>query len=151
MTHHDHNHAPANYGRAFAIGVSLNLGFVAIELVYGSLSHSLALVGDAAHNFSDVFALLLAWGASILVQRRSTLRYSYGMRRTSILAALINAVILLLVTGGIALEAVQRFAHPDTISGQTIMWVAAIGIGVNVAGALLFFSGRSQSRHPHDG
>ena len=142
MAHHDHNHAPANYGRAFAIGVSLNLGFVAIELIYGSLSHSLALVGDAAHNFSDVFALLLAWGASILVRRRSTLRYSYGMRRTSILAALINAVILLLVTGGIALEAVQRFAHPDAISGQIIMWVAAIGIGVNVVGALMFFSGR---------
>src|SRR5215468_5674291 len=99
MAHH-HDHAPAHYGRAFAIGVTLNLAFVLLELVYGNLSHSLALVGDAAHNFSDVFALLLAWGASILVQRRPTLHFTYGMRRTSILAALINAVLLLVITGG---------------------------------------------------
>jgi cobalt-zinc-cadmium efflux system protein len=107
------------------------------------LSHSLALVGDAAHNFSDVFALLLAWGASILVQRRSTLRYTYGMRRTSILAALINAIILLLVTGGIAWEAIQRLSQSDTVNGQTIMWVAAVGIVINLASAFMFFSGRN--------
>src|SRR5579885_568624 len=137
---HQHDHSPANYGRAFAIGVALNLGFVLLEVFYGSLSHSLALVGDAAHNFSDVFALLLAWGASVLVQRRPTLRYTYGMRRTSILAALINAVILLLVTGGIAFEAIQRLGEPNAVSGQTIMWVAAVGIGVNVVSALMFMS-----------
>ena len=99
---HNHDHGPANFGRAFAVGVTLNLGFVLIELIYGNAAHSLALIGDAAHNFSDVFALLLAWGASVLVRRRATLHYTYGMRRTSIFAALINAVLLLMVTGGLA-------------------------------------------------
>src|ERR1041385_7746673 len=115
MAHH-HDHTPAHYGWAFAIGVTLNLGFVLLEVVYGSMSHSLALVGDAAHNLSDVLALLLAWDASVLVQRRPTLRYTYGLRRTSILAALINAVILLLITGGIAWEAIQRLSQPNTIN-----------------------------------
>src|SRR5579859_162594 len=143
MAHqHDHDHSPANYGRAFAIAVALNLSFVLLEVFYGNLSHSLALVGDAAHNFSDVFALLLAWGASLLVKRRTTLRYSYGMRRTSILAALINATILLLVTGGIAWGAIQRFNQGAEVSGQTIAWVAALGIVINLTSALLFFSGR---------
>src|SRR5260221_11274888 len=140
--HHHHSHGPANFGRAFAIGVSLNLGFVVLELLYGSASHSLALVGDAAHNFSDVFSLLLAWGASILVQRRATQHYTYELRRTSILAALINAVLLLLVTGGIAWEAVRRFGEPDSVTGQTVIWVAATGIVVNAVTAFLFFSGR---------
>src|SRR5579864_5552599 len=111
MTHthnHSHDHAPASFGRAFAIGTALNLGFVTLELVYGSLAHSLALIGDAAHNFSDVFALLLAWGASILVRRNTTWHYTYGLRRSSILAALINAMLLLLVTGAIGWEAIQR-------------------------------------------
>src|SRR5258707_8587747 len=107
MAHH-HEHGPQNYGRAFAIGVVLNGGFVLLELFYGSAAHSLALIGDAAHNFSDVFALVLAWGASILVRRRATLHYTYGMRRTSIFAALINAVLLLIVTGGLAWEAIRR-------------------------------------------
>jgi len=140
--HHDHDHAPVNYGRAFAIAVGLNLAFVGIEVFYGGLSHSLALLGDAAHNFGDVFALVLAWGASILVKQHSTMRYSYGMRRTSILAALVNAVILLLVTGGIAWEALQRFHQADQVSGSTIMWVAALGIIINLTSALLFFAGR---------
>src|SRR5579859_540956 len=130
MAHH-HDHGTANYGRAFAIGIALNLGFVLLELFYGSASHSLALIGDAAHNFSDVFALLLAWGASVLVQRRATLHYTYGMRRTSIFAALINAVLLLVITGGLAWEAIRRFSQPNPVSGQTVMWVAAAGIAVN--------------------
>jgi cobalt-zinc-cadmium efflux system protein len=142
MAHH-HDHGPANFGRAFAIGVTLNLGFVLLELFYGSVSHSLALIGDAAHNFSDVFALVLAWGASVLVQRRATLHYTYGMRRTSIFAALINAV-LLTVTGGLAWETIRRFSQPDAVSGQTMMWVAAVGIVVNTLTALLFLSGRKQ-------
>ncbi len=140
MAHHEHG--TANYGRAFTIGVALNLGFVILEVVYGSTAHSLALLGDAAHNFGDVFALLLAWGASILVRQRTTRQYTYGMRRASILAALINAVLLLLITGGIAWEAIRRFNQPDRISGGTLMWVAAVGIAVNAATAMLFYSGR---------
>src|SRR5437867_4888643 len=104
---HNHNHSPAHYGRAFAIGVALNLGFVIVEARYGRLSHSLALVADAGHNLSDVLGLLLAWGASGLAQRRPTPRRTYGMRRSSILAALANAIVLLVVTGGIGWEAVR--------------------------------------------
>lgn len=141
MAHH-HEHGLANYGRAFAIGVTLNFGFVLVELIYGSAAHSLALIGDAAHNFSDVFALLLAWGASLLVRRHATQHFTYGFRRTSILAALINAVILPLVTGGIILEALQRLSHPDMVSGVTVMAIAAVGIVINGATALLFMSGR---------
>jgi cobalt-zinc-cadmium efflux system protein len=141
---HNHDHGPANFGRAFAVGVTLNLGFVLIELIYGNAAHSLALIGDAAHNFSDVFALLLAWGASVLVRRRATLHYTYGMRRTSIFAALINAVLLLMVTGGLAWEAVRRFNQLDAVNGQTVMLIAAIGFVVNSVTALMFLSGREK-------
>jgi len=137
-----HQHGAASYGRAFAIGITLNSGFVLLELFYGGLSHSLALIGDAAHNFSDVFALVLAWGASVLVRRRATPHFTYGFRRTSILAALINAVLLLLVTGGIVLEALRRFNQPEIVSGQTVMGIAAVGIVINLCTALLFMSGR---------
>src|SRR5215208_3273629 len=137
-----HRHAPASFGRAFAIGVALNLAFVVVEALYGRLSHSLALVADAGHNLSDVLGLLLAWGASCLAQRRPTSRRTYGMRRSSILAALANAIVLLVVTGGIVWEAVRRFQHPDPVAGKTVMAVAAIGIVVNGVTALLFMSGR---------
>src|SRR5579859_1123335 len=141
MAYH-HAHGPAGYGRAFAIGVTLNLAFVALEVFYGSGARSLALIGDAVHNFGDVFALLLAWGASRLVQQRATLHYTYGMRRTSIFAALINAVLLLVITGALAWEAIRRFGAPDVVNGQTVTWVAAAGIAVNALTALLFWSGR---------
>ena len=140
--HLHHHHVPTSFGRAFAIGVALNLTFVGIEIVYGSLSGSLALIGDAAHNFSDVFALLLAWLASALVRRRATWQYTYGLRRASILTALINAALLLLVTGGIGWEAIRRLSDPGTVSGGTVMAVAAIGIVVNGVTAWLFVSGR---------
>ena len=147
----DHDHSdpeqghpahPANYGRAFAIGVSLNLAYVAVQATFGILGNSLALLADAAHNLSDVLALVLAWGAGVLVTRKPSGRFTYGLRKTSILAALANAGFLLLVTGGIAWEAMQRFLHPPQVQGWTIVWVAAIGIVVNGATALLFFSGR---------
>ena len=137
-----HSHAPANYSRAFAIGVALNVGFVVVEAAFGFLSGSLALVADAGHNLSDVLGLLLAWGASILVRRRPTLRRTYGLRRSSILAALLNAVFLLLAIGAIGWEALARFAHPAPVAGGTVIWVALIGIVINGATALLFFSGR---------
>ncbi len=137
-----HSHAPANFGRAFAIGVALNMAFVATEATFGVLSHSLALVADAGHNLSDVFGLLLAWGASVLVKRAPTLHRTYGLRRSSVLAALFNAIFLLIAIGAIAWEAVHRFGNPAPVGGNTVMIVAGIGIVINAATAWLFMSGR---------
>lgn len=142
--HHKHEHPTGNYNRAFVIGTALNVGFVIIEAVYGYLAHSLALFADAGHNLSDVLGLLLAWGASILVRRPPTRRYTYGLRRSSILAALINAIVLLLAMGGIAWEAIRRFSEPGQVAGVTIIIVAAIGIVINTITALMFMSGRKQ-------
>jgi cobalt-zinc-cadmium efflux system protein len=146
---HDHDHsgpsvgAPSN-NAAFAIGVALNLGFVGAEVFYGLAAHSLALISDAGHNLSDVLCLLLAWGAMHLTKSAPTRRRTYGWRRSSILAALINAVILLVVVGGITVEAVRRLAHPEEVAGGTIMAVAAIGIVINTITALLFMAGRKR-------
>ena len=140
--HHEHSHAPQNYNRAFIIGIILNGGFVAIEATYGIFANSLALLADAGHNLSDVLGLVLAWGASILSRRPPTSNHTYGLRRSSILAALFNAIFLLLVTGGIAWEAVQRFRAPSSVEGSLIIGVAAVGIAINTATALLFVSGR---------
>ena len=140
--HHGHSHAPKDFGAAFAIGVVLNAGFVAAEVVYGLRIDSLALLADAGHNLSDVLGLLLAWGASVLVKRASSSRFTYGLRGTSILAALANATLLVLVTGAIAWEAVMRLAHPAPVEGGVVMAVAAVGIVVNLVTALLFISGR---------
>lgn len=139
---HGHSHGPANYDRAFAIGITLNLGFVIIEALYGFIANSMALLADAGHNLSDVLGLVIAWGASVLAKRAPTERYTYGLRSTSILAALLNAVFLLVATGGIAWEAIQRFAEPASVAGLTVIIVAAIGIVINGATAWLFASGR---------
>ncbi|MBT9470802.1 MAG: cation transporter [Phenylobacterium sp.] len=139
---HGHTHAPANFDRAFAIGVALNLGFVAVEAAYGVIANSLALLADAGHNLSDVAGLLLAWGAAWLSRRAPTATRTYGYGRTSILAALANAVLLLVAIGAIGWEAVRRFASPQPVEGGTVMAVAAIGIAVNTATALLFMRGR---------
>lgn len=139
---HGHSHGPPSNNAAFAIGVILNLGFVVAEVVYGIAAHSLALISDAGHNLSDVFGLLLAWGAMHLTKSLPTKHRTYGWRRSSILAALINAIILLIVVGGIAVEAIRRFAHPDTVAGGTVMAVAAAGIVINTISACLFLTGR---------
>jgi cobalt-zinc-cadmium efflux system protein len=139
---HGHNHGAADYGRAFAIGVVLNLGFVVVEFLCGQLAHSLALVADAGHNLSDVLALLLAWGATVLARRRPTPGRTYGIRRSSILAALVNAIVLLVAVGAIAWEAVRRFSEPTPVAGKTVIGVAVIGMVINTATALLFLSGR---------
>jgi cobalt-zinc-cadmium efflux system protein len=139
---HAHAHAPANFDRAFAIGVGLNFTFVAIEAVYGVLANSLALLADAGHNLGDVAGLLLAWGAAWLSRRAPTAKRTYGYGRTSILAALANAVLLLVAIGAIGWEAIQRFAAPEPVQGATVMVVAGIGILVNSATALLFMRGR---------
>ena len=141
MAHH-HSHGPANYGRAFAIGIALNLGFVIFEGAYGYLSNSLALVADAGHNLSDVLALVLAWGATVLTQRLPTPKRTYGLRRSSILAALFNALLLLLAIGAIGWEAVRRLMNPGPVEGETVIWVALVGIVINTATALMFMRGR---------
>jgi cobalt-zinc-cadmium efflux system protein len=137
-----HAHAPADFGRAFVIGIGLNIAFVAIEFVYGVLANSVALIADAGHNLSDVLGLVVAWIATVLSKRRPSARYTYGLGGSSILAALFNAVLLLVAVGAIALEAVQRFFHPEPVASVTVMVVAAIGIAINGATAWLFASGR---------
>ncbi len=137
-----HAHAPATFDRAFLIGVVLNTGFVAIEAFYGFVSNSLALVADAGHNLSDVAGLLLAWAAAWLGRRAPTPHRTYGYGRTTILAALGNAALLLIAIGAIAWEAVQRIQHPEPVSGGTVTVVAAVGIAVNTATALMFMRGR---------
>jgi cobalt-zinc-cadmium efflux system protein len=139
---HDHRHAPAHFGAAFAIGVALNLGFVAIEAAYGVLAHSMALLSDAGHNLGDVLGLGAAWLASVLVRRAPTARFTYGLRGSSILAALFNAVFLLLTVGALSWEAILRLAEPAPVVETTVMAVAAIGIVVNGVTAWLFASGR---------
>jgi cobalt-zinc-cadmium efflux system protein len=139
---HSHGHAPDDFGFAFAAGASLNAVFVAAELGFGYAANSLALISDAVHNLSDVMALLLAWGAVWLSQKRPTERYTYGYRRASILAALINAGLLLVAVGGIAVEAVNRLREPTAVASWTVIWVAVLGILVNGGTALLFMRGR---------
>lgn len=141
---HTHSHAPANYGRAFAIGVTLNLGFVLVEFFYGQASHSLALVADAGHNLGDVLSLLLVWAAMLLSQRLPSERRTYGFRRSSILASLVNAIVLLVTVGAVAWEAIKRLSEPAPVGEITVIWVAAAGILVNGITAFLFMAGRER-------
>lgn len=139
---HGHGHGPGNFGRAFAIGVILNGGFVLAEAGFGLAAHSLALVADAGHNLSDVFGLLLAWGAVVWSEKPRTDSHTYGWRRSSILAALANAVFLLVSIGVIIWEAIRRLLQPAALNADVLIWVAAAGIVVNGVTALLFASGR---------
>ena len=137
-----HAHAPASFGRAFAIGVALNVGFVVVEAVYGLIGNSVALLADAGHNLGDALGLIAAWTASVLARRAPSARFTYGLRGSSILAALFNAVFLLVAVGAISLEAIQRLGSPAPVAGKTVMAVAAIGILVNGVTAYLFAAGR---------
>jgi cobalt-zinc-cadmium efflux system protein len=139
---HDHSHAPANFDRAFGIGIALNIAFVAVEAFYGWKINSLALLADAGHNLSDVIGLVLAWGGALAGRLRPDARHTYGWKRASILAAFINALLLLVAMGSLAWEAVHRLQSPQAVEGVTIMVVAGIGILVNTATALLFMRGR---------
>jgi cobalt-zinc-cadmium efflux system protein len=139
-----HVHAPASFGTAFAIGITLNLGFVLIEAFYGLMSNSVSLLADAGHNLGDVLGLGVAWLASVLARRAPTERFTYGMRGSSILAALFNAVFLLVTVGGLSWEAIRRLGSPEPVAGKTMMAVAAIGILVNAVTAWLFASGRKE-------
>lgn len=141
-SHAGHSHAPANFGRAFAIGISLNLGFVLIEAYFGWRAGSLALLADAGHNLSDVGGLVLAWAGLAAARLQSTERRTYGWRRGSILASFGNAVLLLVAMGSLAWEAVQRLQSPAPVAGGTVMIVAGFGVVINTLTALLFFRGQ---------
>ena len=140
---HDHDHAPASFNRAFAIGIGLNIIFVAIEAFYGWKINSLALLADAGHNLSDVAGLVLAWGGALAGKLRPDARHTYGWQRASILAAFANALLLLVAMGSLVWEAVHRLAAPQAMEGVTIMAVAGVGIVINTATALLFMRGRA--------
>lgn len=139
-----HQHGQSTYGRAFAIGIGLNLLFVLIEFWYSGIAHSVALAADAGHNLSDVLSLALAWAAALLTRTAATRKRTFGLRRSSILAALVNAAVLLVAIGAIAWEAIRRFSEPSQVEGKTVMVVAGIGILINAITALLFWSGRSK-------
>ena len=143
---HDHGHGhgadAAPRGRAFLIAVLLNVGFTAAEFVAGLISGSMALIADAGHNLSDVLSLLLAWGASVLAQRPPSERYTYGLKSSSILAAIANAALLWVALGAILVETIRRFSDPEPIEGVTMIVVAALGIAINAASAMLFAKGR---------
>jgi cobalt-zinc-cadmium efflux system protein len=147
--HHAHGHghqhahpgAASDHNRAFMLAVILNVAFVAIEFGYGFVAHSTALMADAGHNLSDVLGLLLAWGAALLARRQPEGRYTYGLRSSSILAALANAMLLLVACGGIAWEALRRLLEPSEVAAMTVVWVAAAGIVINGFSAWLFMAG----------
>ncbi len=146
--HHGHHHGPAHgltdVGNIFLVGISLNVLIVLLQVVAGFWGHSMALLADAGHNLSDVLGLVLAWGANHLSQRAPTQRYTYGLRATSILAALFNAVFLLVVTGALSFAAIQRLFQPEPVGGMTIIVVATIGMLVNGLTALLLASRRKE-------
>ena len=140
MNQHSHSHA-ADYNRAFAVGIALNVLFVLVEMYYGWRADSLALLSDAGHNLSDVLGLVIAWGGFYLGKLRPNRKHTYGLGRATILAALFNALILLIAIGGIVWEAITRFSHPVPIPGGTVMLVAAIGVAINGITAWLFMFG----------
>jgi cobalt-zinc-cadmium efflux system protein len=140
--HHGHSHASTNFGCTFLIAASLNGIFIIAEVIYGLKANSLALLADAGHNFSDVIGLLLAWGAWWLSKRAPTNRYTYGLRSSSIMAALANAILLLIAIGGIAWEAILRFGAHEQVAGGIVMWVAGLGILINGFTAWMFSKGQ---------
>ncbi len=142
--HHSHHHVRTNYNRAFAAGVALNVVFVVVEVVFGFLSDSLALLTDAGHNLSDVLGLLLAWGAAALARRRPSARRTYGYSRATILASLFSGLLLMGAVGAIGWEAVKRLMNPVAPVGVTIIIVAAMGVVINTLTALLFISGKDE-------
>ena len=140
--HHHNHHTKADFGRAFAIGITLNLGFVAIETVYGFIANSMSLLADAGHNLSDVLGLVVAWAGAVMAKRAASPRFTYGLKKAPILAALANSLFLLVAVGAIGAEAIRRLFYPSSSDGETIMIVAGVGIVVNALTALLFARGR---------
>lgn len=139
---HNHNHSVDKYNTAIIFGIILNISFVVIELIYGLISNSVALIADAGHNFSDVISLVLALIASLLIKKRTSAKYTYGFKKGSILIAAFNSFLLLIALGGITWEAVHRFYDPVEVSGTTVIVVAFIGIIINGLTAFLFVKGK---------
>jgi len=137
-----HGHGARDFGRAFAIGIALNLGFVLIETVYGFIANSMSLLADAGHNLSDVLGLVVAWAGAVMARRAPSPQFTYGLKKAPILAALANSLFLLIAVGAIGAEAIRRLFHPSPTQGSTVMIVAAVGILVNGATAMLFARGR---------
>src|SRR5688500_13068131 len=141
---HSHDHPPADYSRAFALGIVLNLGIVVLETVFGLLSGSMALLADAGHNLSDVLGLVVAWAGAAMARKRSSPRFTYGLKKGSILAALTNALMLMIAVGAISTEAVRRLLDPEPAHAPTMIWVAALAIAINLATAMPFARGRKR-------
>ena len=142
MSGHAHHHD--DFTRAFAIGIALNVAIVVVELVFGLRANSMALISDAGHNLSDVLGLVVGWTGALMAKRSPSRRFTYGLKKASILAALINALFLLVAVGAIAAEAVRRLIHPVQTEARTMIWVAAIAIVVNVLTAMMFVRGRQR-------
>jgi cobalt-zinc-cadmium efflux system protein len=140
---HDHAHGHAGFGRAFAIGIGLNVAFVVVEVVFGFAANSIALIADAGHNLSDVLGLIVAWAGATMARRAPSPRFSFGLKKASILSALVNALLLVVAVGAIGAEAVRRLFNPAPTDGGIVIVVAAIGILINGATALLFAPGRA--------
>lgn len=139
---HNHNHSHQKYGKAFAIGIALNLVFVAVEIFYGIVANSSALLADAGHNASDVLSLVFAWTAAWLATRKPKGKYTYGLRRTTILVSILNALLLFGAMFMIGLEVVDKFKNPQPVAGGQVMIVAAIGVVINTLTALMFMKGQ---------
>lgn len=140
--HHGLENASKSFGLAFAVGLILNVTFVVVEVIYGLVAGSTALLADAGHNLSDVLGLLLAWGGTMLAKRAATKRFTYGYKGSTILAALFNALLLLVALGAIGLEAVQRILEPSPVAGGIVSLVALVGVGINGITAWMFSRGR---------
>ncbi|MGH6729488.1 MAG: cation diffusion facilitator family transporter, partial [Sphingomicrobium sp.] len=141
---HDQTHVPDDYSQAFAVGIALNLGFVVIEALFAISANSMALFADAGHNLSDVLGLVVAWAGAAMARKSATARFTFGFKKASILAALINALFLLVAVGAIVSEAIRRLAEPAAADGKLVMIVAAIGIVINGITAMLFAEGSSR-------
>lgn len=141
---HQHSHKSKNYNKAFGYGIALNIIYIVVEVIFGLIINSMALLADAGHNFSDVLGLLLAWGAAYLARTTATEKRTYGLRKSTILAALFNAIILLIAVSAITIESIRKILEPEPIGGTTMMIVAGVGVIINTLTALLFLRGREK-------
>ena len=140
----NHNHLSTlnNYNKAFLVGIILNVLYILVEVFYGLLINSMALLADAGHNLSDVLGLLLAWGAAYLAKTASSKKRTYGLRKSTILAALFNAILLMIAVGAISIEAIRKFISPQPVQGLTMMVVAGVGVLINAITASTFYEGK---------
>ena len=143
-SHSHHHHGREDFSRAFAVGIALNGAIVFVELIYGFIANSMALVADGGHNLSDVLGLIVGWAGAVMARRSPSPRFTYGLKKASILSALVNALFLLIAVGAIAAEAVRRLFNPAPSDARTMIWVAAAAIVVNLITALLFARGRKR-------